>query len=124
MNKIPSAAEFEEAKRRAREIDKNVNAIRDSVQDYFRSICPNSSHSLYLIAEETERFRVYVFFEMDSDIQNGADSGAVEKILAFTYGELEKYGRRTKEDVVVEIEVDSDENVTRSFEGDYFLRLR
>ena len=124
MNKIPSDEEFAEAKRRMRELDRNMNQVNESARQYFTKICPLHSHNLYVLAEAEGKFRVYVFYKNNSDIQVCKDSGVPKKIEDFIFAELEKYGRGTTEHVTVAFEFDSDENVAANYEGDYFLRLR
>ena len=51
-------------------------------------------------------------------------NGIRQAVIDFTYQELERAGRGKKADITVDFEFDSDERVSRDFEGDYFDRLR
>jgi len=124
MTKIPSDEEFAKAKARMREIDRNVQEANERALQYFRQVCPVHSHNLYLIAEGDRRFRAYIFYKRNDDIQVYRNNGVSKKIEDFVYEELERQGRGKKGDIVVTFEFDSDENVTASYEGNYFLRLR
>lgn len=124
MKNIPSDEEFAKADEYMEELDRNINQVNENVLQYFKELCPTHSHNFYLIAEEETKFRAYVFYKNDQDIQMYKDNGVARKIEDFVYEELERQGRGKKEDIALAFEFDSDENVTVNYEGDYFLRLR
>ena len=124
MNKIPSDEEFANAKRRMRELDRNMNQISENTRRYFAEICPDHSHNAFVLAEAEGKFRVYLFYKRNAHIQSCGDSGVPQKMADFVLTQLEKCGRGRREDIKVTFEFDSDENVAANYEGDYFLRLR
>jgi hypothetical protein len=124
MTNIPSDEEFAKAKARMRELDRNVKEANERALQYFRELCPGHSHNLYLVAEGDRRFRAYIFYKRDQDVQAYKNKGVDTMVENFIYAELERQGRGKREDITVAFEFDSDENVTANYEGNYFLRLR
>jgi|GEM_PF-1447963 len=124
MSKIPSEDEFARAKKKMRELDRNIIQVNENALRYFKEICPTRSHNFYLIAEERRKFRAYVFYKSDKDIQIYKANGIAQKIEDFVYAELERQERGKKEELTLSFEFDSDENIAANYDGDYLLRLR
>jgi len=119
---IPSDEDFAKAKRLARERSKNLDVVNKSVMLQFKDICP--LHYFILMPQRNDQFWAGIFFVNDEDIAICEESGVSDQIQRFVYAELERQGRGKREDIKVAFEFDSDENVNRNFDGDYFLRLR
>ena len=124
MKNIPSDEEFAKADEYMEKLDSNIEKVNENSLQYFNEICPIHSHNFYLIAEEQMKFRAYVFYKKDKDIQVNKDNGVSNKVEKFVYKELERLGRGEKGEVFVVFEFDSDENVNTNYEGDYYLRMR
>lgn len=124
MSNIPSEEDFARAKRRMRERDRNIGHVNSALRKYFLEVCPDNAHDSHVIAEEDSKFRAYIFYKKDEDVQMCKENGVSSQLRQFVYDELERQGRGSKTSVAVEFEFDSDENVQSSFDGDYFLRMR
>lgn len=122
MSNIPSDADFERAKRLARERSRNLDGVCDRVKEHFKGTAP--LHNVYILPQRDVDFRVYVFFRTDADIELCEVAGVSREIRDEVYAALERAGRGRRDDIKVAFEYDSDENVDRNFEGDYSLRLR
>ena len=122
MNTIPSDEEFAAAKRKMAERSKNLDAASGRVVEAFRK--QSAVSKVFILPQRDVDFRVYVFFSNDSDLDSGIRSGACEKISDFVYEELERQGRGSRSTIRIAFEFDSDENVRKNYEGDYYLRLR
>jgi hypothetical protein len=123
MSNIPSDEDFDRAKNYMRKIDRNIKQINKNVLQYFKKICPIHYHNFFLIAEDDIQFRAYIFYKKDKEIQEYENKGISQAIRDFIYNELERQGRGNREEIKVSFEFDSDENVKKSYDGDYFLRL-
>lgn len=124
MKNIPSDEEFAKADEYMEKLDSNIKKVNENSLQYFNKICPIHSHDFYLIAEENTKFRAYIFYKNDKDIQANEDNGVSKKIEKFVYKELERQGRGQKGQLSVVFEFDSDENVNSNYDGDYYLRMR
>lgn len=124
MSKIPSDEDFAKAKQRMRELDRNLSQVNENALRYFKKICPAHCYKFYLIAENDKQFRAYIFYKNNGDIQTYGANGVAQKMMDFVYAELERQGRGNTQEIMVEFEFDSDENVVANYEGDYYLRLR
>ncbi len=120
MTNIPSDEEFARAEERDREAFRNVDRVCRNVEKQFRNKCP--LHRVFILPQIDVNFRAYVFFKNDSDIDACVKDGTIFKIRDRIRVELER-ARGKKEAVTIAFEFDSDENVTRLFEGDYNSRL-
>ena len=119
---IPKEDEFALAKKFMEDRYRNLDAIENAVKSEFMPKCP--LHNLYLLVQQDVNFRAYVFFKKDSDIELCQRNGVMRAIEDTFYAELEHYGRGKRGEIVVAFEYDSDENVKRNYDGDYYLRLR
>lgn len=70
------------------------------------------------------RFGAAIFFRRHDDIAEAERKGLDREMMEYVYVLLAKFGRGQREELDVEFEFDSRENVDRNFEGSYFLRLR
>jgi len=121
MSKIPSDEEFARAGREMSESFRNLDNVCKSIKRRFKGLCPLDD--VYILPL-TERFKATVFFKETKDIEACKANGIVQELIDFTYAELERVGRGKRTDITVEFEFDSDENVTKEWGGDYFLRMR
>ncbi len=122
MTDIPSEEEFARAKRLMRSRFRGLDKVSELVKQRFKKIYP--LHSFYIMPQRDVSFRAYVFFDRDEDIEACKSSGIVKEIIDAVYCELEYAERGKREEITVAFEFDSNENVARNYEGNYFLRLR
>ncbi|MCA9266587.1 MAG: hypothetical protein KDA60_22160 [Planctomycetales bacterium] len=80
-------------------------------------------HDFFVLSQGDAGFRAYVFLNSDEDVMACKRSGDLADIEDCVYEQLEMAGRGTRNEIVVAFEYDSDENVQRSFKGNYYLRL-
>lgn len=119
---IPSDDDFARASRFMEEQAKGLDQVSEAVTMRFKKTSP--LQAFHILDQRDVDFRAYIFFEKESDIVECQNSGIIQAIIDCVYAELERVGRGGKEDVKVAFEIDSNENVTENYEGDYFLRLR
>lgn len=124
MSSIPSDEDFARAKRRMKERDRNMDNVNEAFRKYFKNICPDKAHDSHIMAEDDFTFRAYVFYKKNKDKQLCEENGTSLLLQQFAFDQLEHQGRGSRASVVVAFEFDSDENVQKNFEGDYFLRMR
>lgn len=122
MNRIPSDEEFDRVSKMMDKQFLNLDAVKKNVIEYFMNSCP--LHDFHILPQGDDGFRAYLFVKKDADIEACKRSGVLEDVKAYVREELERAGHGKKEEITVALEVDSDENVSANFEGDYFLRLR
>jgi len=122
MSKIPSDEELDRASKMMEQQFVNLDAVKNNVLERFKCKCP--LYDFRILPQGDDGFRAYVFFETDLDVEECNTNGIVDELQAFVIKELERAGRWTKDETIVAFEIDSDENVTANYEGDYFLRLR
>ncbi len=122
MNRIPSDEELDRASNMMERQYHGLDVVKDTVVSRFKNACP--LYDFHILPQGVEGFRAYVFFNTDADLQKCTKVGIVEEIKACVYEELQRVGRGKIGETTVVFELDSDENVTANFEGDYFLRLR
>lgn len=122
MTNIPNDDEFERASRLMEERSRNLDEIRDLLKQHFSKLCPLCD--FYILPQRDVNFRAYVFFEKDSDIEKCKIEGIIQEIENFVFNELERFGRGSREEIAIDFELDSNENVKANFEGNYFLRMR
>lgn len=125
---IPTDEDFARADRLDKERYRNIDKVGENVLKFFKKICPQSyslnSYGVFTFVEEPMEFRVYIFYRLDSDIKESERNGTQQELIDFVYAELERNDRGRREEIKVEFEFDSDENVEANYEGDYYLRLR
>lgn len=122
MSKIPSDEELDRASQMMEQQFHNLDVVERNVTEHFKTKCP--LHIFYILPQGEDRFRAYVFFVKDKDIEECKKSGIVETMKDFVFEELGHAGRGKRDEITVAFELDSDENVTANYEGDYYLRLR
>jgi hypothetical protein len=119
---IPSDEDFARAKKLTRERSRNIDVVNENVFNHFKNKCP--LHYFILMPQRDNEFWAVVFYQTDEDVALCEKNGTSDEIRRFVYDALEKHGRGKREVLQVSFEFDSDENVRRKFDGDYFLRLR
>ena len=122
MNKIPSDEELDRASKMMEQQFESLDVVKDTVVSRFKNACP--LYDFHILPQGEDGFRAYVFFITEEDLQKCTETGIVEEIKACIYEELQRVGRGKIGETTVAFELDSDENVTANYEGDYFLRLR
>jgi hypothetical protein len=124
VNKIPTDEDYARAKALMRERDRGMNSASENSLRYFKKICPKDRYNLHMIAEDDYKLRTYVFYKKSEDLQIYLDNGVSQQIIEFVYAELERQKRGKRDEIEVELEFDSHENVAANYDGNYFLRLR
>lgn len=122
QNNIPSKEDFLRAKAAMKKDDHGLNKIRDMILDRFKG--KNVHEFMMFYSRKTDSFGAYIFYDMDSQIDDAVETQLAKEIEDAVYEGLEIVGRGTKENVKVKFEFDSHENVVRNYEGDYYNRLR
>ncbi|MFO0942792.1 MAG: hypothetical protein U0930_18795 [Pirellulales bacterium] len=121
MSKIPSDEAFARAERMMAE---DFRGLAD-VSNVINSRCKEFPwfKRFYIIPQGDNGFRAYFFFRKDTDLIACKADGTTTAIEESVYEGLEQVGRGKRGEIVVAFEWDSDENVQRVFDGDYFRRL-
>lgn len=122
QNNIPSKEDFLRAKAAIRKDDYGLSEVREKVLAQFKGKGVHEFMVLY--SRKTDSLGAYVFYDVDSQIGEAVETGLAKKIEEAVYEGLENVGRGTREDIKVNFEFDSHENVVRNYEGDYYNRLR
>jgi hypothetical protein len=122
MTKIPSDEDFERAARHMEQRSRGLDVVRERVLRDVNRIHP--LHDFRILDQRDVDFRAYVFFKTDKDIQDCMHNDSLGQIKRLVYRELQAAGRGKEGEIVVAFEIDSDENVRKNYEGNYFLRLR
>jgi len=122
MSKIPSDEELNRASKKMDQRFSSLDAVKNNVVKHFKSKCP--LYDFRILPQGDNGFRAYVFLETDCDIEECTKNGTVDELKQFVVQELTSAGKWTENKTVIAFELDSDENVTANYEGDYFLRLR
>lgn len=123
MNKknIPSAEDFARAKAAMRKNDQGLDEVRRQILNEFGA---RGMHELFvLFSPAANCFGVYVFFELNTQIDEAKQSGLSEEIEAAVLEALERVGRGKRSSLNVNFEFDSHESVERNFDGNYYDRL-
>ncbi len=118
--------DLEAALKRADAADRHdyrgLREVTDNVHQSFKG--RGGFFKINPFVHEDDEFHVFVFFNLDRNIEAAHESGLLAEIEDAIYEELEKVGRGTRDEISVQLEVDSDENVQRNYNGSYFNRLR
>lgn len=122
MSKVPSDEELDRASKMMEQQFSSLDAVKNNVVKHFKSECP--LYDFRILPQGDNGFRAYVFFETDRDVEECKKNGIVDDLKDFVVQELIRVGRWTEDKTIIAFELDSDENVTANYEGDYFLRLR
>ena len=122
MTDVPSDADFERAKKLARERSRNLDSVCERVKERFKAHAP--LYKVHILPQRDVDFRAYIFYRENGEIEMCEKNGVSQQIRDSIYAELERAGRGCRGEITVAFEFDSDENVEANFEGDYFLRLR
>ena len=120
---IPSDEEFEQASRMMENAFRGLEIVEKRVMERFGNEC-RLVHFFILPGRNDREFHAYIFFKGNSDVKACKAQGIVDDIVDFVYEQLEDIGRGNRKNIRVLFEVDSDENVRKNYEGDYYLRLR
>ncbi len=100
---------------------RGLEAVTRNVKRVFAGRC--SLYYFAIIPEGDKRFRVFVFFNKDKDVELSQSQGVAEQIKDFVLEELECVGRGSRNELEVYFEFDSHENVKKECGGNYYLRM-
>ena len=120
-NDIPSEEEFTRASEILRERSYGLSELRDEVLTKFRD---EFIHEFFIFDVSDCSFKAYVFFQLEQQRKELIGTKFTFELEAYIYRQLEKFGRGKRENLQLEIEIDSHENVELKYGGDYFSRLR
>ena len=119
---IPSAEDFARAKLIMRKNYQGLSEVSESILKLFRK---RGLHEIFVLySPKTDSFGAYVFYDLESQIEEARDSGLEKEIRNSVFSELERVGRGSRDAICLDFVFDSHENVELNYEGDYFLRLR
>ena len=119
---IPSKEDFLRAKAAMKKDDHGLSEVRERILAQFKSKGVHEFMVLY--SRNTDSFGAYIFYEMDSQIEENVKTGLVEELKEAVYEGLVSVGRGIRGNIKVNFVFDSHENVVRNYEGDYYNRLR
>jgi len=88
----------------------------------FSSLC--NLDNIYVVPEGNFQFGIFVFFSTDRDIEDCREIGIRQSIQDVSFDEITRVGLGRRDEVTVAFEFDSDENVQKKYEGNYWFRLR
>jgi hypothetical protein len=102
------------------EIDQKLSLIVESTMSRFEGACP--LHKISILPQfMSADYRVYVFYEVDKDIESFKNNGLSEQIQEYVCSQLElQLGNK---DTTTEFEWDSWQNVEANYEGNFILRM-
>jgi len=119
---IPTKEEFDRANRETASLFDGLGDVSKSFMAKF-SVVEQLDRFEILPQVDTD-FRAYIFFKTEADVRNLEVASLLLEMRDFVFTELERVGRGNREDISVDFEIDSLENVKRNFGGNYFLRMR
>ena len=122
MNRIPSEEDFDRASKMMEKRFLNLEMVRENVKRQFGNGC--RLFDFRILPQRENEFRAYIFFNSDKDVEDCATNGIYERIQRSVFEELDRAGRGKKDEITVDFEIDSHENVNAKYQGNYFLRLR
>ena len=118
---IPSEEDFARASAAMKKRSRGLSDVRERILAQFMP--SGEVHEFFILDCSEHSFRAYVFYPQDKDIQEAEMSGLEARIRDAVFNELDNVGRGDRSTVEVDFELDSHENVERSFEGNYYNRL-
>lgn len=122
QNDIPTEEDFTRAKALMKERNRGLSEVCDQIIKRFKK---EGLHEFFLFySQKINAFRAYVFYGQEQQIEEAEKSGLSSRIQDAVFEELERVGRGSKNEIKVDYEFDSHENVEQNYEGDYNLRLR
>lgn len=121
-NRMPSKKDFERADAADAFRNRGLREVHDQTLNRFKN---DKLYEIFLFySPAIDTFGVYVFYEFERHIKEAEESGLASRIQDAVIEELEKVGRGKRGELKVNFEFDSNENVEKNYEGDYYLRLR
>lgn len=120
--KIPSDEEFKRASQALARRARGLSQVRDRIKNRFRD---NEALYEFFIMDSSEvSFYAYIFYRRNRQIEEARVSGLESEIVNAVWEEMEGVGRGDRGMIDIQFEFDSDENVEKNYEGEYYLRLR
>jgi len=119
-NKVPTEDEFVRASEALSKRSLGLSEIRDDVIQKFQK----DVHEFFIFDISDKSFKAYVFLRWNWQLDKISKSGMASEIEKFVLQQLENRGRGNRDDLHLELEFDSHENVVANFGGDYYSRLR
>jgi hypothetical protein len=124
MNKVPADFDLRwaHATKKMKERMRHLSDIIALFKSRFGTSAP--LQHVEILPGRDNQFGVVVFFKTDADIAECEANGTSQAMRDFVYEQLEAFGKGKREELDVQFEFDSHENVQKNFEGSYFLRMR
>ncbi len=117
----PSKEDFARAKAVMKKNDQGLSEVRAKILNQFGD---RGVHELFILFSPASNcFGVYVFYKINSQIEEAKLSGLAEEIKVNILEALERVGRGSREILNVNFEFDSHENVEKYYDGNYYDRL-
>jgi hypothetical protein len=113
-------AAAERVREGVRQRNENVDLICKTILDRFRD-----KYALFRVFMFVgEPIQVYLFFNTNEDVETCLKAGGIDEIEEVSRKAIELAGHGHGGKTHVTFKIDSDENVKRSYEGNYYLRMR
>jgi len=124
MTKVPAGVELRlaRAKKLMRGEMLHLADVEKDFKDRFMGASPLDHFEI--LPQDDVNFRAYIFFKKHADITECETNGLSQAMRDVVHRKLEEYGRGKRDEITVDFEFDSYEEVVRNFEGNYFLRMR
>ncbi len=121
-NSIPTDEDFRRASAEIDHEQRGLGEVRSALLKRFSD--DGLEQTLIFYSPAKDSFGAYLFFTNERVRAQAEKSGLVDVIKDSVLTQLERVGRGKLATLNVTFEIDTDENVQRNFEGDYYLRLR
>lgn len=115
-------ARLAKAKAAIAEQNKHLDVVTALFNERFAHRTPLDHFAVFGVGDH--RFGAAIFFRRHDDIAEAESKRLDQEMMEYVYELLTKVGRGQRDELDVEFEFDSRENVDRNFGGSYFLRLR
>jgi hypothetical protein len=119
---IPSDDDFARASAALKQRSRGLEEVRKMILAEFDedgAVC-----EFFILDSSDRSFRAHVFFNLDQQIEKARQAGLTQRIEDAVFRALQTAGLGARDEIEVEFEFDSQENVERNFEGNYYNRLR
>jgi hypothetical protein len=121
-NNIPTDEDFERARAATRQRDRGLSEVQTTILGLFFD---QGLHQIFILySPDNDLFVTYLFFVTDDQEKASEQSGLTDQIKNSVLDELERVGRGKRSSLKVNFEIDTDENVQKKYDGDYYARLR
>lgn len=118
---IPAEEDFARASKALSHRSRGLSEIRGEILNKFKD---KDVYEFFIFDTSEKSFKAYVFFRWDWQRTELSKSKLTMELEKNIYRLLEDSGRGSKDELQIEIEFDSHENVELNYAGDYYSRMR